>query len=76
MEEQQRVSKYVTPPRCSDWFTDQDDDSDNEEPIPLWVIHQRKQKEQAKEKRDALFIEARVRGKLRAKDKREKKKSV
>ena len=74
MEEQQRVSKYVTPPGCSDWFTDQDDDSDNEEPIPLWVIYQRKQKERAKEKRDALFIEARVREKLRAEDKRERKK--
>ena len=48
--------------------------SDNEEPIPLWVIYQRKQKERAKEKRDALFIEARVREKLRAEDKRERKK--
>ena len=76
MEEKKRVSKYVTPSGCSDWFTDQEDDSDNEEPIPLWVINQRKQKDQAKEKRDALFIEARVREKLRAEDKRERKKSV
>lgn len=71
MEESNRKSKYVTPPGFSDWFTDSDGDPDD--PVPLWVITQRKKL--ALESRDVLMYEARVIEKLRADDRRTKKKT-